>query len=131
MTPALTSLMLALAACREIDERDGVTEMVGCCSLAELGLLVSAMPGPGNVVSGPTIGGYKRDIVRRAKRALQALSLEVGRPLRASDPILQPGYGEGYGLPPEGLRLIGVSIDDLVVAVRELRARAAHGFPPR
>jgi len=129
--PALASLLLTLEGCREIDKRDGITVMVGDRSLAELGRLVAGMHGPGNRISAKTIEGYRQAITRSIKKALDALSRAVDRPLDAPIPILHRGYGQGYCLVDPGLLLIGVSRDDVVGRVRDEQARLPHGLSHR
>lgn len=131
LRPALTSLMLALAACRAIDERRKKKLVnVGARSLAELGRYVRVMPGPGNAISQATVGEYKREICKRVEGALATLSRESGRPLGPLLPIEHEGWGKGYRLPKGELQLIGVSLEDLVRAVLEERARWPPGVSP-
>ena len=72
VTPARASLLQAVEASRESDERDGKTVNVGDRSVAELGRLVALMAGSGNRVSAKTIEGYKQAITREVKKALRA-----------------------------------------------------------
>lgn len=134
LTPAYSSLLQALAACRALDERAGITRKVGARSLEELGRLVRLMRGPRNEIAANTIGDYKRAITRLVEAELRALSLKTGRALHLPMPLYNEGYAEGYRLADGGLRLSGISLDELVRVVGDEEASRthgiSHGFPP-
>jgi hypothetical protein len=117
LTAALTSLLLALAVCREIDERNGVTHKVGCRSFEKLGRIVGRMFKPGNVVLGGTIGNNRGRITSRIRKAFKQRSEEIGYPLPFRDPVFHGDRDDGYCLVDEGLMLIGVTLDELIERV--------------
>jgi len=121
LTPAWTSLLLALVASRAIDLRNGQTLKVGHRSLEMLGRIVAVMPGPGNPVSPEAIGAYKRAIMRRIRKKLAAMpggGMDGKR--NPPHPIVHRKKGEGYGLHADGIAVVGVCVEKLEQLAREI-----------
>jgi len=124
--PGFSSLLLALIVAREMDVRAGRPVKQGHRSLIKLGVLIAAMPGPGNPVSESTLGGKKRGLLRRLKREFATFLSELGMDLDVDMPIKHPGYGMGYCLPECGVRATGVDLDELVIAAENELTRATR-----
>jgi hypothetical protein len=112
LSPHFTALLLALKIARLLDDRNALRSMVGARSTAELWRSVNGLLGGTGRISAGKIGELKRALCRKIDTLARGLGLEV----KLRSLIDSLGWGMGYALPPEDIRLVtfNFDIDDLI-----------------
>jgi len=116
LTPAKTAFMLVLIGAFEMDRLDGMYRMLGFRSVEEIAADVAVVPGPGNPVGAAVPGDTKRAICRLIHKKPRWREQREN----ITDPVVHPGYGQGYTVCRGSIKLVGIDLDEIV---RRLRAR--------